>query len=257
MPRKHCREIPGILGRMLRAARMAWDKRGDAGFTWRGGEVSRLEGFSDAVFGFALTLLVVSTEVPRSFDQLAHAMKGFFGFAFCFGMLLGVWEKHYRFFRRFGLQDGWTVILNSLVLFVVVFYVYPLKFLSTLMFTGFTGESGDATIQTEDGPRLMVIYGCGLATIFMLYAALYLYAYRRRIELSMSPLEVALTRNEIVRNGLMVGLGLFSIGLAELLPPRLAGLAGPAYVLTGVIETWHGVAAGRLRRRHAATASVG
>jgi uncharacterized membrane protein len=229
---------------------MAWDKRGDSGFTWRGGEVSRLEGFSDAVFGFALTLLVVSMEVPRTFDQLVHAMKGFFGFAFCFVMLLGVWEKHYRFFRRFGLQDGWTVVLNGLVLFVVVFYVYPLKFLSTVMFAGLVDEPGEATMRTEDSPTLLAIYGCGFATIFVLYAALYLYAYRRRAALSMSPLEVALTRNEILRNGLMAGLGMFSVGLAEL---RLIALAGFVYFGTGVIESWHGVAAGRLRRRHAAT----
>lgn len=234
---------------------MAWDKRGDPGFTWRGGEVSRLEGFSDAVFGFALTLLVVSTEVPRSFEQLVHAMKGFFGFAFSFVMLLGVWEKHYRFFRRFGLQDGRTIILNGLVLFVVVFYVYPLKFLSTGMFTGLVGETSDAAMKIEDFPLLLVIYGCGFAAIFALYAALHVYAYRRRAELGLSALEVALTRNEIFRNGLMAGLGLFSIILAELLPLQLAALAGFAYFLTGVIESWHGVAAGRLRRSHAAATS--
>ncbi len=232
---------------------MAWDRRGDSSFTWRGGEVSRLEGFSDAVFGFALTLLVVSMEVPRTFDQLLHAMRGFFGFAFCFVTLLGVWEKHYRFFRRFGLQDGWTIVLNGLVLFVVVFYVYPLKFLSTLMFARLTGESGEAAIRIEDAPLLLAIYGCGFATIFALYAALYFHAYRRRSELSMSALEVALTRNEIVRNGLMTGLGLFCVGLAELVPLRLAGLTGFAYFGTGVIETWHGIAVRRLRRRHAAT----
>ena len=33
-----------------------------------GREVSRIEGFSDAVFGFALTLLVVSLEVPDNFE---------------------------------------------------------------------------------------------------------------------------------------------------------------------------------------------
>ncbi len=242
-----------MLGRVLREARMAWDKRGDASFTWRGGEVSRLEGFSDAVFGFALTLLVVSMEVPRTFEQLLHAMKGFLGFAFCFVMLLGVWEKHYRFFRRFGLQDGWTIVLNGLVLFVVVFYVYPLKFLSTLMFAGFVDEPGGASMRAEDSPLLLVIYGCGFAAIFALYAALYFHAYRRRSELSMSVLEAALTRNEIRRNGLMVGLGLVSVSMAELLPARLAGLAGYAYFGTGIIEAWHGVAAGRLRRAHAVT----
>lgn len=52
----------------------------------RGREVSRIEGFSDAVFGFALTLLVVSLEVPESFDGLKQILGGFVPFAITFAL---------------------------------------------------------------------------------------------------------------------------------------------------------------------------
>ena len=47
----------------------------DAAFRWRGHEISRVEGLSDAVFGFAVTLLVVSLEVPKTFNELAEIMR--------------------------------------------------------------------------------------------------------------------------------------------------------------------------------------
>src|SRR5438132_13791251 len=57
-------------------------------FRWRSHEVSRTEGLSDAVFGFAITLLVVSLEVPRTFGELMYAMRGFGAFAISFTLLL-------------------------------------------------------------------------------------------------------------------------------------------------------------------------
>ena len=105
----------------------------EEGFSWRGEDVSRIEGFSDAVFGFAVTLLVVSLEVPNTFDELLATMRGFFAFAICFWLLIVVWFEQYKFFRRYGLEDSLTMRLNAILLFIVLFYVYPLKFLFTLL----------------------------------------------------------------------------------------------------------------------------
>jgi uncharacterized membrane protein len=61
--------------------------------------VSRIEGLADAVFGFALTLLVVSLEVPNTFDEMLATMRGFFAFAISGWLLYKVWFDHYMFFR--------------------------------------------------------------------------------------------------------------------------------------------------------------
>src|SRR3984957_21255345 len=81
-------------------------------FRWRGGEITRLEAFCDVVFGFALTLLVVSLEVPKTYAEMMAAMRGFLPFAVCFSQLVMIWLAHYRFLRRFGLEDPYTVFLN-------------------------------------------------------------------------------------------------------------------------------------------------
>jgi uncharacterized membrane protein len=110
------------------------------GFRLRGlGEVSRVEALSDGVFAFAITLLVVSLEVPRTFDELLVTMRGFLAFAVTFAMLFHVWLVQYKFFRRYGLNDNVTIWLTALLLFVVLFYVYPLKFVWTFITNALLG----------------------------------------------------------------------------------------------------------------------
>lgn len=52
-------------------------------------------------------------------------MKGFVPFAMCFFLLVQVWHSHYIYSRRYGLQTPYCVLLNSALLFVVLFYVIP------------------------------------------------------------------------------------------------------------------------------------
>src|SRR5437660_11479538 len=82
-------------------------------FRWRGHEISRIEGLSDAVFAFAVTLLVVSLEVPKTFAALMSAVRGFGASSICFTLLFIVWYHHYNFFRRYGMQDYITMLLNG------------------------------------------------------------------------------------------------------------------------------------------------
>src|SRR5262245_25183091 len=86
------------------------------GFRMRGREGTRLESFSDAVFAFALTLIVVSLEVPKSFADLIGVMRGFPRFALCFTLLATIWNTHYKFSRRYGLDDRITRFLTCVLL---------------------------------------------------------------------------------------------------------------------------------------------
>ena len=140
---------------MLREARMKREPEIVRGFRMRGREVTRLESFSDAVFGFALTLLVVSLEVPKSFDQLIETMRGFLAFAVCFAILASIWNQHYLFCRRFGLQDGFVRFLTCGLLFIVLLYVYPLKFLFNLFINGMILRGARGATHRRPGGRAL------------------------------------------------------------------------------------------------------
>ena len=93
------------------------------GFRLRGTQLSRVDGFSDVVFGFALTLIVVSLEVPKTYDELHAVLLGFFPFGICFLFLMMVWHAHFGFFRRYGLHDMGTIVIKCFLLFTLLFYV--------------------------------------------------------------------------------------------------------------------------------------
>lgn len=185
------------------------------GFRLRGSEVTRLESFSDAVFGFALTLLVVSLDVPKTFDDLFAAMRGFPSFALCFLFLALIWNGHYKFCRRYGLHDGWTRFLTCLLLFLVLFYVYPLKFLFNLSITEMLlGGAHPATVTLRQFSQLMTIYGLGFASVYLALLFLYLRAYALRDALELTELERFDTRYQMMRFVVLIATGALAAFLA-------------------------------------------
>ena len=235
-------------------------------FRWRSHEISRIEGLSDAVFAFAVTLLVVSLEVPKTFAELMHAMRGFGAFAICFTLLFVVWFNQYKFFRRYGLTDNLTIVINGALLFVVLFYVYPLKFLFTFLVDRFTGGHGEvrlpngtveAMIETPDQlATLMIIFGVGYIAVFGVFALLYWHAYRKRAQLELNELETFDTRTDIRESLLNVGIGVVSLAFAVFGGGRFAAISGMTYMLTPIVMTLHGTLNGRRRRKLEALATA-
>jgi uncharacterized membrane protein len=226
----------------------------EPGFRWRGSEVTRLEGLSDAVFAFAVTLLVVSLEVPRTFDELLGVMSGFPAFGACFTLLFLIWHKHYVYFRRYGLQDTWTVTLTGALLFLVLFYIYPLKFMFTSLFQQMLGWGAHTpqvmpAIQAGQARALMLIYSAGFLGVFAVFVLMYLHAWRRRAALGLDAVEIFDTVSSIQHAGIFVGVAVLSIVLAAVLPQPLVGLAGWVYFLIGPAAAFQGSRRGRRRRR--------
>lgn len=212
---------------------------------WRGGQVTRLEALTDAVFGFSITFLFVSFEVPTDFDALMLQLRGFIPFAACFALLLLVWFYHYKLFGKFDLDDGYTMLLNSVLLFVVLFYIFPLKF----VFTSWLG-GGSTFSNFEQIRSMMTLYSAGYCAVFLVFGLMYLHAYRQRDELELDDDDVYFALQHVAECAVMIFVGVVSIILAQTVPLRFAALAaGFIYMLIGPLQWYRSVWMNKRRGR--------
>jgi len=213
--------------------------RAAGAFRWRGTDVTRLEGFTDAVLGFAITLLVVSLDVPDTFDELLRALRGFIPFGLCFAYLVFLWYEHYLYFRRYGLNTTFVLYCNTALLFVILMYVYPLKFLATYLLDGIIGlvdtgqNDGMSRPLVADSQLhiLMMVYGMGFVAVRLMFLILYLYAWRQRDDLDLNALERLDTATSIRGHAINVGVGCLSIAIAFFGGAGAATWAGWTYLL--------------------------
>ncbi len=129
-------------------------------------------------------------------------------------------------------------------------YVYPLKFLFTLLlgrWFGLTphagGEHGFAITGTEV-PTLMAIYAAGFVAVFGLFVLLYWVAWRRRDRLGLDRIERHDTIASLVSYGAYVAIGLVSLTFALL---GKAGFSGLTYMLIGPTQAAVGYGFGSRR----------
>lgn len=232
-------------------------RRLDRHFRWRGNSVSRLEGFTDSVFAIVLALLFLRASMPENFLDLKAAVKSLAPFGVTFAIVAYVWVEHWLFSRRYDLRDPLTTFQNLLLLFLLLGYAYPLKFLFTLVFVAMFGPIGAQTQETMrlgfegfgDLKALFVFYGVGYGAIFLTLALMYWRALRLRTELGLSAVELFLTRAGMVQMLLQVLVAVVSITLAVCGIGLNAGAPGWSYGLIGPCMMLHGMWEGRGVRR--------
>ena len=83
-------------------------------------EFNRVVAFSDGVFAIAITLLVLTLEIPGGVDDLGQELRDraeeFFAYGLSFAVLGKFWITHHSFFGSLARFDARLMVLNLLYL---------------------------------------------------------------------------------------------------------------------------------------------
>lgn len=113
-------------------------------------ETARIEGFSDAVFAIAITLLVLELRIPEqntinSGAQLmvfiASQWSSYLAFTLSFFGIYVIWVNHHKVFKQIYVRNTGITFVNALILFLASLVSYPTALLSRFFSTDASGMS--------------------------------------------------------------------------------------------------------------------
>lgn len=205
---------------------------------------TRLEGFVDAAFAFATTLLVISIgHTPATVPEMLHALRGIPAFALCFLLLARLWNAHRTWSRHYDIEDNTSIALSLALVFMVLVFVHPLRLLFALLFAWLShGFLVDQPVNMRDIEELrwgFEVYAVGFGTICAIFALLYRHAARRSARIGLDAHEQLATRMHVTLWTVLTATAAVSLMCAVLLPfhqdqPFVFTLPGAVYALTGI-----------------------
>ncbi len=215
----------------------------DPNITYRGESPSRLDNLTDAVFGIAVTLLIFNLSSPDSLEDLIVFTKTLPAFLISIGFLILIWQEHVRFSEMYTLRGSWLIFLNSLFIALIIFYVYPLRFLTLFLTNLIFGADISLQISPIEIPDLMIYYGSIAFALYFVLFWFYFIAIRNKEILSLSKYEEMHTKYQQIRIVIMFTVPLLSILLVWLIRAQSVAwasfLGGMVYGLyTPAIMVW-------------------
>jgi uncharacterized membrane protein len=124
-------------------------------------ETVRIEGFSDAVFAIAITLLVLElhtpeTNVVKNSTELLNFLKGqwttYLAFTLSFFSIFIMWVNHHKIFKQIYSRNTAIMFANGLILFLVSAVSYPTALLAGF----FDGEASNIAVAIYTGVFVLI-----------------------------------------------------------------------------------------------------
>jgi uncharacterized membrane protein len=225
-----------------------------SGFRLRGMEMTRLETFVDAAFAFASSMLVIAAQqIPDNVAALLAAFRHVPTFI-CSIAVLGIfWRGHWLWSRRYGLEDGVSILISWALVVTILIFIYPLKAIFGAMWFllshGQVGQRLSLHTTEAQARAIFAIYALGLIAISAEIVLLYLRAWRLRDRLGLNALERSTTRGELTGWSIPVCVGIVSLILALTLPAEQMQWSGWIYFSMIVLVPVHA----RWQKRNAET----
>ncbi|MDR5700922.1 TMEM175 family protein [Agromyces aerolatus] len=196
-------------------------------------EFDRSLGFFDAVFGFALTLLIANIDMPpaAAWEDLGSVLSGGFGtqllgFLISFVVIVAFWRANQELIARLRSFDSPAVIWNIALVGLVIFIPFTTQ--------------GISDPAVDDLPVTTVLYAVNVAAAILVQTFMYRGAMRRGLGRVHVPAEVA--RAEFIDALLKPAVFIISIPIAIL-------FGGTAGKLTWLLLLVVGPVSGRFVRR--------
>src|SRR5213082_213966 len=214
------------------------------GFRLRGMEMTRLETFIDAAFAFAISMLVIAAQqIPDNIQTLLAAFKNVPTFI-CSIAVLGIyWRGQWLWSRRYGLEDGVSILISWTLIVTILIFIYPLKAIFgamwNLLSNGQVGQPFSLHTTEAQARTIFAIYALGLIAISAEIVLLYLRAWQLREPLRLNARERLMTRGELTGWTIPVGVGIVSLVFSFTLPIEQIAWCGWVYFLMAILLRVH------------------
>ena len=194
---------------------------GRRGFRLRGLQMTRLETFTDAAFAFAITMLVIAAgqQIPDNIASLLAAFRNVPTFVFSIAVLGIFWWGHWLWSRRYGLEDGVSIIISWAMIVTILVYIYPLKAIFGAMWyllsDGRLGQGLTVRPTESQARNVFTAYALAFIAVSIEILLLNFRAWQLHESLRLNAREKLMTRAELTGWGIPVSVGIVSLVLSR------------------------------------------